>query len=85
MNIEVIKSDKNDTEIQMDNLTIAEILRVYLNRNGADFAAWRREHPSKPILLRVQTSGKTVKKVVSDAISAITKDCDKIVSLVKKK
>jgi hypothetical protein len=32
------------------------------------FAAWRREHPSKPAVLKITTSGKTVKKAVAEAI-----------------
>ena len=84
MNIEVIKSEKNEIDLTIDNLTIAEVLRVYLYENGADFAAWRREHPSKPLIFKIETSGKTVKKAISDSISAIKKDCDKIVAGLKK-
>ena len=84
MNIEVVKSEKNDIEVKLDNLTVAEILRVYLNDIGVDFAAWRKEHPSKPILLKVKTSGKSVKKAISEAVSAVKKDCDKLISGLKK-
>jgi len=84
MNIEVVKSEKNDVEVKLDNLTVAEILRVYLNNIGVDFAAWRKEHPSKPILLKVKTSGKSVKKAFSEAVSAVKKDCDKLISGLKK-
>jgi len=84
MEIEVIKSEKNDVEVKVDNLTVAEILRVYLNEQGAEFAAWRREHPSKPVILKIKSSGKSVKKSVGDAVNAITKNCDKILSGLKK-
>ena len=84
MEIEVLKSDKHDMEINIDNLTIAEILRVYLYDAGADFAAWRREHPSKPIIFKIQSSNKTVKKAVSDSIAMIKKDCGKILAVLKK-
>ena len=79
-----MKHEKNSVELSIDNLTVAEILRVYLNREGIEFAAWRREHPSKPILFKIESSG-SVKKAVSDAVDAIKKDCDKILALVKKK
>jgi len=69
----------------MNNLTIAEILRVYLNEQGIEFAAWRREHPTKPLLFRIQSSGKTVKKAVSEAVSAIKKDLEDIEKGLKKK
>jgi DNA-directed RNA polymerase subunit L len=84
MNIEIIKQEKNEAEIQLDNGTVAEVLRVYLNMQGVEFAAWRREHPTKPVLMRIESSGKTVKKEVSDAIAAISKDLDKIKNSLKK-
>lgn len=82
--IEIIKSEKNEIELKIDNITIAEVLRAYLYENGADFAAWRREHPSKPVIFKIQSAGKGAKKSVSDAINAINKDCDKILSVLKK-
>lgn len=84
MEVKVIKSDKNEAEISVDNPTIAEVLRVYLNEQGVEFAAWKREHPSKPLILKVKTSGKTVKKAISDAVAAIKKDSEKVVSSIKK-
>ena len=84
MNIEVLKNEKNNVELKIDNLTVAEILRVYLYEHGVDFAAWRREHPSKPLIFKIESSDKNVKKVVADAVSAIKSDCDKILKLVKK-
>jgi DNA-directed RNA polymerase subunit L len=84
MNIEILKQDKNSVELTIDNLTVAEILRVYLNKEGIEFAAWRREHPSKPLIFKIESSGKTVKKAVSEAVEAIEKDCNKIVGALKK-
>ena len=84
MNIEILKQDKNSIELKIDDLTVAEVLRAYLNKEGIEFAAWRREHPSKPLLFKIESSGKTVKKAISDAISAINKDADKLVGLLKK-
>jgi len=85
MEIEVTNEEKNKIEMKIDDLTIAEILRVYLNKNGVEFAAWKREHPSRPLIFKIETSGKPVKKAVSEAVSEIKKDCDKILALVKKK
>ena len=85
MDINIVKSEKNSLEFMVDNVTVAELLRVYLNKvDGVDFAAWRREHISKPVLMKVETSGKTPKKAISDAISMISKDSGKIVSAIKK-
>ncbi|MDP1696146.1 MAG: RpoL/Rpb11 RNA polymerase subunit family protein [archaeon] len=84
MEVEVIKSDKNEIEIKTDNVTVVEVLRVYLYENGAEFAAWKREHPSKPAILKIKSSGKTATKAISDAIAAIKKDCNSLLVAVKK-
>lgn len=84
MNIEIVKGEKDEVELKIDNLTIAEIMRAYLYKTGVDFAAWRREHPSKPLVFKIESKEKSVKKAVSDAVSAIKKDCDKILSSIKK-
>jgi DNA-directed RNA polymerase subunit L len=80
----VLKEEKNEVEVSLDNVTVAEILRVYLNNQGVEFAAWKREHPTKPVVIKVQSSGKTVKKEISDAVVAIKKDLNKISSSLKK-
>ncbi len=85
MEIEVLKDVKNELEIKIGNLTVAEILREYLHKDSdVIFAAWRREHPSEPCILRVETKGKTAKKAVNDALEAISKDANKIAADVKK-
>lgn len=79
MEIKIINSSKEGIEIEIDNLTIAELLRVYLNKDsGVTFAAWRRKHPTENPVLAVKTSGKTPQKAISDAVSSITKDLDKV-------
>lgn len=85
MNIEIVKNEKNDVELLIDNTTIAEVLRAYLYEVGADFAAWRREHLSKSAVLRVKCSSKTSIKAIKDAIAAIERDCDSLLKLVKGK
>lgn len=84
MNIEIISQSANGCEIRVDNLTVAEILRVYLNEQGIKFAAWRRDHLTKPVIFKIETSGKTVKKAVADAVSAISKDLNIIAKAVGK-
>jgi DNA-directed RNA polymerase subunit L len=85
MEVEIASAGKNEVELKIDNLTVAEILREYLNKNGIEFAAWRREHPSRPMIMKIKSSSGSVKKAVSEAVEAIKKDCDKIVSSLKKK
>jgi len=85
MEISILKSSKDEIELEIENLTIAEILRVYLNKDAnVNFTAWRREHPTKRPILLVKTKGKTAKKAIDDAVSAITKDLDKLEADFKK-
>mgnify|MGYP001573615562 CR=1 FL=1 len=83
MNIEIIKEESDLIELRIDNLTVAEILRVYLNENGIKFAAWRRDHLTKPVIFRIESSGKSVKKFVSEAVNSITKDLNSLASVLK--
>ncbi|MGD9276870.1 MAG: RpoL/Rpb11 RNA polymerase subunit family protein [Candidatus Pacearchaeota archaeon] len=85
MEINVLKSSKDEIEVELENITLAEILRVYLNEDsGVSFTAWKRSHPTKKPVLSIQTKGKTAKKALDDAIKAITKDLDKFTDELKK-
>ena len=85
MEMKVLKSSKDEIELEVDNLTIVEILRVYLNKDSSvSFAAWRREHPTKSPILLVKTKGKTAKKAITDAVNSITKELDKVEDDFKK-
>ena len=85
MEVKILKNEKEEIEFQVDSLTLVELLRVYLNKDSSvNFAAWKREHiTEKPIML-VKTKGKTAKKALNDAVSAATKDLDKIEADFKK-
>lgn len=85
MEINILKSSKEEIELEIENLTIAEILRVYLNKDsGVIFTAWKREHITKKPVLLVKTKGKTAKKAIDDAIAGIEKDLDKVEADFKK-
>jgi DNA-directed RNA polymerase subunit L len=85
MDIKILKDDKNELKVQLENLTVIEILRVYLNKdNSVGFAAWKREHPSKNPILHIKTKGKTAKKALQDAITAVEKDTTKFLKEFKK-
>ena len=85
MEVKILKEEKDELTVQFDNLTLAEIVRVYLNKDDSvKFAAWRRDHPSKPPILNIKTSGKSAKKALQDAISKIEKDTEKIQDEFKK-
>ena len=78
MEIKILKDDKNELEFQIDNQTIAELVRIYLNEDsGVKLGAWKKEHYSKPLVLKVRTEGKTAKKALQDAISKARKDLKK--------
>ena len=72
MDIKIIKEDKNELDIEMNSLTVAELLRNYLNKEGVDIAAWRRDHPRKSPILHIKDDNP--KKMVKKAIAAIEKD-----------
>ena len=79
MEINILTDTKDELEVEVDSVTIMEILRVYLNKDDkVSFVGWKREHPTKKPIILVKTKGKTAKKAVNDAVSAITKDLEKI-------
>ena len=85
MDIKVLKKEKNHIELEIGNLTIAEILRVYLNKDSAvTFAAWKREHITKNPILKVKTVSKDVKSVIDKAVKDLTSDIEKLEADLKK-
>ena len=85
MEVNILKDSKDEIEVELGSLTIAEILRVYLNKDSSvSFAAWKREHPTKKPILAVRTKGKTAKKAIADAVVSLEKDLDKVYSDFKK-
>ncbi|MBS3074360.1 hypothetical protein J4447_02790 [Candidatus Pacearchaeota archaeon] len=86
MELKYILDEKNDAEIELDNPTVAEIMRVELAKDEeVKFVAWKREQPdSAVVILAVRTSGKTVRKALKDAAASIEKQLDKFLSDFKK-
>ena len=85
MEIKIINEAKDEIEFELDSLTIAELLKEYLNEDSAvTFAAWKREHPTKNPILKVQTKGKTAKKAINDAVAKIDKELEKVSKDFKK-
>lgn len=85
MDLEILKEEKNEIEVAFEDITIPEILRVYLNKDSSvDFVAWKQEHPTKKPILRVVTTRKTAKKAINDAIDSIIKELDNFAEDVKK-
>ena len=85
MEINILEESKEEIKLEISSLTIAELLRVYLNKDsGVIFVAWKREHPTEKPILLVKTKGKTAKKAINDAVSSATKELDKLVANFKK-
>lgn len=83
MEVKIIKQEKNILEVEIDSLTIAEVMRVYLNKeSGVKLAAWKREHPFKNPVLHIEADNP--KSVLKKAITALEKDIDKAVDEFKK-
>ncbi len=78
----ILKEDKKELDVEMDSITIVELLRVYLNKEGAHLAAWKREHPSKNPVLHIEADNP--KKLLQKAIQAIQKDLETATSEFKK-
>lgn len=85
MEINIIKKEKNYIEIELDNLTIAELLRDMLWQDkSTQLAAWKREHPSKNPHLILRTEGKEAKRVLLDTIERVQKLNSDMLSEFKK-
>ena len=85
MNVKVIKDEKENLIVEVGNQTIAELVRVYLNKDSSvQLAAWKKEHPDKPCILEIQTKGKTAKKALDDAVKAVEKQANKYLDEMKK-
>jgi len=84
MHVEIINQENDVIELRVDNLTVAEVLRAYLNENGIKFAAWKRDHLTKPVILRVESSGKNAKKAISEAVALINKDLNSLLKSTSK-
>lgn len=77
MELKILKDEKDELEVELDNVTLAEVLRVYLNEDSdVSFVAWKREHPTKNPVLKVKA--KNPKKAIKDAVSTVAKELDKI-------
>jgi DNA-directed RNA polymerase subunit L len=85
MKIKILNSSKNEAEFEIENLTLAELLRVYLNKDDSvEMAAWKRVHLFDKPIFKLITKGKTPKKAINDAVSKVIKDLDKIEDDFKK-
>jgi DNA-directed RNA polymerase subunit L len=85
MEVKITKDEKNELELELDSQTIAELIRHYLNQDDSvKIGVWRRDHYSKPVVLRIVTEGKPAKKALSDSIAKVQKELEKYSDEFKK-
>lgn len=82
MEIKILKNEKNELDVELSSLTIAEVLRVYLNKEDAKLAVWKRDHPTKNPVLHIESDHP--KKLLKKAIATIEKEIDTITDEFKK-
>lgn len=82
MEVKVLKDEKGVMDVEIDSLTIAELMRVYLNKQGVNLAAWKREHPSKNPVLHIEDAN--AKKALKEAIKQVEKELDSFSDEFKK-
>jgi DNA-directed RNA polymerase subunit L len=82
MEIKILKDEKTELDIEINSLTIVELLRVYLNKKGAKVAVWRREHPTKNPVLHIESDN--AKKTLKEALAQLEKEIDSAVDGFKK-
>ena len=82
MEIKILKDEKTELDVEISSLTIAEVLRVYLNKEGAKLAAWKRDHPTKNPVLHIEADNP--KKLLKKAITVLEKEIDATVDEFKK-
>ena len=83
MDIKILTEEKGMIEVELPNVTLAELLRVYLNKDsGVEFAAWKRNHPTELPILKVES--KDPKKSIKSAIVLAIKDLDVVEADFKK-
>jgi len=82
MEVKILKDEKDVLEVEINNVTVAEVIRVYLNEKGAKLAVWSRDHPTSNPILHIE--GEKPKKLLKDSIAVLDKDIDSVVNEFKK-
>lgn len=82
MEIKIVNEEKGSLDVEISSLTMAEVLRVYANKQGAKLAAWKKAHQTSNPVLHIESDNP--KKLLKDAIAALEKDIDSAVDEFKK-
>ena len=85
MIVQVRKNEKNHLEVELDNLTIAELVRNELWADSSvTISAWKKDHPIKNPVLVIKTSGKAAQKALIECLERIEKSNKKLLDEAKK-
>jgi len=85
MEVKILKDEKDTLVMEMNNQTIAELVRVYLNKDSAvELAAWKVDNPGDPVVFEIRTKGKAPKKALDDAVKEVEKEAAKYMDEFKK-
>ncbi|MBU2497183.1 MAG: hypothetical protein KJ767_03945 [Nanoarchaeota archaeon] len=84
MEVKIIDKKQNELKIEIDDLTICEVLRKELweDKNIVQ-ASYTRKHPTENPVLHLQTDGKSAKKALQDAIARLSKKNEEILKAFK--
>ena len=83
MEIKILTQEKDKLDVELNNLTVVELMRAYLNKDSSvKLAAWKREHPTKNPVLHIEAPNP--KSALKKAITSATKDLDKYADEFKK-
>jgi len=84
MEVKILKQEKDRLEIEIDNLTVAELVRKELGYDEkVEIAAWKRDHPTKNPVLIVKVKEGTAKKALLDSLAKVQKTNDDILDKFK--
>jgi DNA-directed RNA polymerase subunit L len=82
MEIKILRDEKNILDVEISSLTIAEVLRVYLNKQNVKLAAWKKAHQTSAPVLHIEADNP--KSLLKKAIKELEKEIDKTVDEFKK-
>ena len=82
MEIKILNETKDSLDVEIGDLTIVELMRVYLNKEGANMAVWKRAHPTKNPVLHLEASNP--KKLLQKAIDSVKKELSSLETDFKK-
>lgn len=82
MDVSVTQAAKSEAVVMLDSVTIAEMLRVALYEQGVEFAAWKKDHYSKPVLMQIR-HGAGVQKLVQGAVAQVQKETEAMLKGLK--